>query len=412
MRATRRLRSTVYTWMVVAVATALLLSVSATSAQQAAPEVKSVSIVGTVKSISSDALSIANDQGVESKVQLPSGIRVYRVAPGAKDLKDATPIALSDIQEGDRILVKAKPGDSGGALQATLVVAMKKSEIADKKAHDQEEWQRHGIGGLVKKVDSASDTITIGTMSAAGAKDVAVTVSKSTILRRYAPGSVKFDDAKPSSINEINPGDQLRARGARNEDGTSFAAAEIVTGSFRNLSGTISSVDAAAGTLTLSDIISKSTVTVRVKPDTQLRKLPAQMAQMIAMRLKGAQAGSSPAPGASGAPSPTSASAPSIAPGGAPGGSPRPNAGGSGAGAGRGDMQAMLSRLPTSSLSDFSKGDVVMIVATGATGEPNPSAITILGGVEPILQASPQGQSASILTPWSLNSGGGGDTGN
>ena len=33
-----------------------------------------------------------------------------------------------------------------------------------------------------------------------------------------------------------------------------------------------------------------------------------------------------------------------------------------------------------------------------------PMAITVLGGVEPLLQASPQGQ-ASILTPWSLNSG-------
>ena len=72
----------------------------------------------------------------------------------------------------------------------------------------------------------------------------------------------------------------------------------------------------------------------------------------------------------------------------------------------------MLSRLPATPLSDFQKGDAVMIVATAGESESQPTVITLLGGVEPILQASPQGQAASILTPWSLSSGGGvGDAG-
>ena len=80
------------------------------------------------------------------------------------------------------------------------------------------------------------------------------------------------------------------------------------------------------------------------------------------------------------------------------------NGGNPGGGA---DVQQMLSRLPISTLADFQKGDAVMIVATeGKNGGP-PTLITLLGGVEPILQASPQGQAASILTPWSLSSGGG-----
>ena len=72
----------------------------------------------------------------------------------------------------------------------------------------------------------------------------------------------------------------------------------------------------------------------------------------------------------------------------------------------------MLSRLPATPLGDFQKGDAVMIVATSGESDSQPTVITLLGGVEPILQASPQGQAPSILTPWSFSSGvGAGDVG-
>jgi hypothetical protein len=71
---------------------------------------------------------------------------------------------------------------------------------------------------------------------------------------------------------------------------------------------------------------------------------------------------------------------------------------------GGGDVQQMLSRLPASALADFQKGDAVMIVATTGQSDSAAVAITLLGGVEPLLQASPQGQ-ASILTPWTMGPG-------
>ena len=74
-------------------------------------------------------------------------------------------------------------------------------------------------------------------------------------------------------------------------------------------------------------------------------------------------------------------------------------------------MQQMLSRLPVTPLSEFQKGDAVVIVATSGDSDLKVVAITLLGGVEPILQASSKGQAASILSPWSLNNGGGGDAG-
>ena len=362
--------------------------------------------VGTIKSITANSLILATDSGTELKVQLPAEVRVVRVPPGSKDLKEATAIQLSDLQAGDRILVRGKPGDDASSLVATTVIAMKKADIAEKQAKEREEWQRHGIGGLVKSVDAANGAITISTLTAAGPKDVVIHSGKDTVLRRYAPGSVKFDEAKTAPLSDIQAGDQLRARGSRSADGGEFRADEIVSGSFRNIAGTIVAVAATSGTITVSDIATKKQVELKVTSDSQMRKVPPEMAQRIAMRLKG-NAGEASGNAAAG---PTNQAAGAAPPAGGPGAGKGAGMGGPPRNGG-GDMQQLLSRLPGSPLSDFQKGDVVMIVATSSQKEGQPTVITLLGGVEPILQATTQGQAASILTPWSLNQGGAGDTG-
>ena len=66
--------------------------------------------------------------------------------------------------------------------------------------------------------------------------------------------------------------------------------------------------------------------------------------------------------------------------------------------------------MPPATLADLQKGDAVMIVATSGSQDGSVVAITLLAGVEPILQASPSG-GQSILTPWNLGSSPGGDAG-
>jgi hypothetical protein len=223
--------------------------------------------------------------------------------------------------------------------------------------------------------------------------------TKNTILRRYAPDSVKFDDAKPAPLDQIRPGDQLRARGTKSDDGNEFQVDEIVWGTFRNIAGIITSVDSSAGTITLSDLIAKKTVVVKVTDQSQLRKIPAQMAQMIAFRLKGAGAGAQGGSQGSSGASPQGGGA-AAAGGGPPNGGQRPG----GAGAGRGDFQQIVNRLPTATLSDFQKGDAVMVVSTQGTDSGGVTAITLLGGVEAILAAAPAGNASQAMTlsPWSL----------
>ena len=60
-----------------------------------------------------------------------------------------------------------------------------------------------------------------------------------------------------------------------------------------------------------------------------------------------------------------------------------------------------MSRMPTLSLADLHKGDALLIVATEGSATAGATAITMLSGVEPILQAAPSSQ-AMMLTPWSL----------
>ena len=74
-------------------------------------------------------------------------------------------------------------------------------------------------------------------------------------------------------------------------------------------------------------------------------------------------------------------------------------------GGGAPDFQRMLSRMPTVALADLHKGDAVMIVTTQGSAANPGTAITLLSGVEPILQAAPSGSQAMMLTPWSLGGG-------
>ncbi len=352
--------------------------------------------VGTIKSVSGNNIILTTDAGSDVTVVVQDAAKLVRVEPGQKDLKEAVPIPLQELLAGDRILVRGQLAEDGKTVLATAVIAMKKASIAEKQAREREQWQKEGTAGLVSSVDAASNTILITLPGMGEKKTVTIHLSKDTILRRYAPDSVKFDDAKPSRLNQVKPGDQLRARGTRSADGTELTAAEIVCGTFRNIAGTISSVDASANSITVQDLATKKSVTVRITADSQVRKLPLPMAQGIAARLKGAGADSATPGGANSAAAqgPRAAGAQASGPaGGATGRSGR----------GGGDFQQVLNRMPQATLGELQKGDAVMIVAT--EGGPNsvPTVITLLGGVEPILEASPNSNASTILSPWSLS---------
>jgi hypothetical protein len=396
----------------IAVTFALLMLAAACVAQSAsqsggAPTAPVQQTIGAIKSIAEGGFTLTSDAGQEVQVTLGEAVRILRVTPGQKDLKSATPLSKQDLQVGDRVLVRGKLAPDAHSIVAAVVVAMKGSDVRAKQEKDREDWQKHGVGGLVTAVDPATGTVTISVTSFTGSKSIAVHTTKDTILRRYAPNSVKFDDARIAPLDQIRTGDQLRTRGSKNADGTELAAEEVVSGTFRNLAGTITAVDPSANSLTLKDIFTKQSVTVRVTGDAQLRKLPAEFAQHIAMRLK-AGAGAAGESRAAGSAAARGDAQPGTRPSGTgqfSGGTP----GGMGEGKRNGgapDMQQVLSRMPATALTDLQRGDAVMIVSTQGDSSGVVNAITLLAGVEALLTASPSASQAMMMSPWSLGSAG------
>jgi len=388
---------------------ALLLASPPASAQAtsgASTDASIVKTVGAIKSVQTDSITVTAESGGDVIAKLAATTKILRVPPGEKDLKNAIPLQPQDLQPGDRVLVRGQAAPDAHTLAALAVIVMKQGDISAKQQRDREDWQKRGVGGLVNKVDAAAGTITISSGGFGASKTVAVHVSKDTILRRYAPDSVKFDDAKPAPLDQIKVGDQLRARGARSQDGAELTAEEIVSGTFRNIAGTITAIDAANNSFTVKDLIAKTTVVVKVSADSQMKKLPAEMAQRIAMRLKGGAAANGDTAGVQNA---SAQSSPSP-----PGGDRRSSdsAAGRGQGGGPGangppDFQRLLSRLPNSTLADLQKNDAVMIVSTDGAGSGAVTAITLLAGVDAILTAAPNRSAYSLLSPWSLNTSGG-----
>ncbi len=276
--------------------------------QQPAAQSATKQVVGAIQAISGSTITLKPDAGPDVSVAVQGSVRILRVAPGQTDLKSATAIQLTDLQVGDRILVRGVPSADGQSLMASTVIAMKRSDVEAKQQQERAEWQR-GVGGLVSAVDPAAGTIGISVAAPGGVRTVAIHTTKDTVLRRYAPDSVQFDDAKPSSLTEIKPGDQLRARGSRGADGSDFAAEEIVSGAFRNISGTISNLDPAANTLTVMDLSTKKPVLVKISAQSQVLKLPPQMAQGIAFQMKGGARSSSPGGPAPGGAAPSGSGA-------------------------------------------------------------------------------------------------------
>ncbi len=360
---------------------------------------------GTVKAIGQNTLTITTDAGQEVGIAVAPSTRIQRLAAGSTDLKTAEAATLADVAVGDRVLVTGAPGETPASFTASRVILMKSADIAQRHEAEQQDWQKRGTGGIVSAVDAATGAITVS----AGTRKLDVLTTPGTIYRRYADGSVKFEDAKPGTLAQIQTGDQMLARGARIEDGSSLKAEEIVSGSFKNLSGTLLSIDSTANTVSLKDLVTKRNVTVHLTPNSALHRLPPEAATRLAARAHaGGPAGAAPSAAGSARPTATPATpAGDTVPAGAhPAGAGHQDGHQDGHQGGGGDLAQVVSRLPPVAASDLHPGDAVLIVAEQSSADTsNLTAITLLAGVEPILAAAPNGSAATTLSPWSVGSG-------
>jgi hypothetical protein len=374
--------------------------------------------VGAIKTANGNVLTLAADaSGPEITVTVQPSARLLRLGAD-KDVKNATPIQLQDLQVGDTIRARGQGSDDGKSIAALEIIVITRSAVQAVSDQMRQDWQKRGIGGPVSAVDPAAGTVTITTSSMGGKKTIVVHASKTTMIRRYAPDSAKPEDAKVVTLQDVHVDDQLRARGNRNADGSELAAEEIFTGVFLQFPSLIKSVDASAGTLSVQDLVSKKTVDLKITADSQLHKIPAEMAQRFAARLKGSMPPGTPGASSSspaGSAPPAAANAqPGVRSGSSPQSSGATGAAGNPGGARPGggfDFQRLLDQTPAVALADLHKGDALYVLTTEGTSSGGSTVITLVAGVEPILQAAPNGGQAMMLAPWSLGGSPGGDAG-
>jgi TPR repeat protein len=198
-------------------------------AQAPATAPAALSQLGTVKSVSGNTLTMMTDTGQTSTITIAGGAKLLQLPAGSTDLKTAKPSQLSDIAVGDRALVTGNADDTPGTFKALRVILIKSADIAQMQSAQEDDWKTNGVDGTVESVDPATGVITI----ASGPSKIAIDTSSKTVFRRFVVDSVKYQDAKPSSIGEIHPEDRLQARGIKSPDGTSIQAVEIISGSLQ-----------------------------------------------------------------------------------------------------------------------------------------------------------------------------------
>jgi hypothetical protein len=213
----------------------------------------------------------------------------------------------------------------------------------------------------VNAVNSETGTVS---MQIAGRADSAVVVVKAgphTEQRRYRTDSARFSDARASTISDIQVGDQMQALGERASDGKSMTAEKMVSGSFRNFTATVATVNPAQQEISVSVAGNGPAVIVKIAPGSLLRRLSPQASAQLA----GKNASKTGVPG----------------------------------------TRNTLDNAVTLTVAELRRGDAV-VIATGnghpeGTGAPI-AAFAVIAGVEPLLKRSAEAQ-REMVGSWNLS---------
>lgn len=343
------------------------------------PNISAKHAIGEVKAIdpAGKQVTIKTDAGSMVTVSLTDKTNYKRLAPGEQSLTNATDVTLADLSEGDRVMARGNVADDRKSVPATMVIVMTKVDLVKKQEAERAEWRRRGILGVITALKPDTKEITISNRTMAGLQSVVIPVGDTTEMRRYAPDSIKFGDAKPSDFGELKVGDQLRALGERTPDPLRFNPETVVTGSFHTVGGVVTAVDPATGEIKINDLDKKHPFTIIIKQDAVLRRFPADMGAMMGGFNRGA-GGPGGAPGQA----PAGSGPPGTRPqGGAPGaggtGGPRPG--------GSFNINDILERLPTISVADVKVGDTIIVSSTHGVDPTRLTAISLVAGADALL---------------------------
>jgi hypothetical protein len=331
----------------------LVPSLNVSRAQQ-----KAESVVGAITAIdlTNSSATIKTDSGTSLVLKTDDNTACLRIPAGETSLSNAVPIKCAEIAVGDRVLGHGTKTDQGFIAQRLVV--MPAAEVAKKREHDLNEWKQRGIGGVVRELNPQTGEITLELRGPGGGALLIVETTKAT-LRRYVAGSLSFENAQPATLADVRLGDQLRALGNKSADARTFAAEQIVSGTFRTIGVTVTEVNPQTGAIKALTLDQKKPIEIAVNKDSSLRRISPPVATAIAQKAK------------------AEAPKPANTPAGAPQ-TQKPAAI---------DVQHMIDALPTVPLTDIKSGDVLAVTGAVEKDESRLVAIKLAAGVDLVLKA-------------------------
>ena len=338
-------------------------------------------VIGEAKAIdpATRQVTVRTDTGVLVTIMLDGNADLIRVPPGDKTLEKGVKITLADISEGDRILARGDISSDGKSLSARQLIIISRSAIGQQQERESEEWRRRGIIGRVTALNPGTKEITVLTRSPEGPRPIVIDASSNARFLRYAPDSLRFSDAAPSSFAELKVGDQLRALGERSADGSRFTPEEIISGSFRRVGGTVTAINTTAGEIRIKDEQTGKPLIVVVGKRSTLRRIPPEVTASLSQAAAVTRSSNNMRPAR---------------------GDARVNNGTGGeessarAGASGRNFQEMLERLPAITLADLKQGDTILVTSTAGSDPARMTAVTLMTGDAAFLNRMlrPQGQ--------------------
>lgn len=331
-------------------------------AAPAATDVTPTYAVGEVKAIDAAAgrLTLVTGAG-EVSVLFGERTAFVSLPAGEKTLSKATPCTPADVKLNDRVMARGKVSDDRKTVNSLQVILMSKEALTQRQEQEQERWRTRGVTGRVTAADAATNTLKALVYTPEGERTLVFNVTDKVLFRRYAPESVRFGDAKRSTLAEVKVGDQLRALGGVSADGAGFEPEEVVTGTFRMIGGTITAV--SDGALTISSVENGQPLTVVIRPDSYLRRFSPELVSMILAKAKG-QA-EAPAQGA------------------------------------RGDLQEVVVGQPSITTAELKVGDAVIVSGTVGADPSRLTAFTLASNVEPLIKRAKELQKQTGRKPGS-----------
>jgi hypothetical protein len=370
-----------------------------------------VSVLGVVDKVDAKGgvISVTPKKGDPTTVKFDERTSFLKMPAGETDTKKATPAAATDVVAGDSVIARVLTADPTGKPARTVYIE-KAAELAQRRDKTLEEWKT-ATSGLISSIDGNNIKIMGRVPGSPAPKEITVEVSPKVDVTRYNPENGKYES---STLASVKVGDQLRVLGDKSADFTTIKASDVGVGTFKTMGFVVKTVDVAGNAIMGTDPATKQPLTVKITPDTKLRRFNDMSAMMVARQLNptyqqaGGARGGRGGGGASGGDAAAAGGPPAGAGGGAGGGR---GPGGPGGGRGRGgmDVAKIIEQQPTIALADLKPGDTLIVnVALGADAS-KAYATQLVAGADPVLRATANSGPDPLAGSWNMGGGGGGE---